>query len=530
MTTTPRARKPHPAADTRPAEAQEDGLPPPGRPERTPKDGGNGAAGAGPDSAAEIAAIRAEGLDGKQLRMARRLAARHGIEATSDYDAVRLLRRRGLDPFRKVGLFEVVEGAPGARPTGRAHPAGAAPDAPGTAGRPATPAEDAEAVRAREIRRIQRDIARRRRLRLALLCARLAVFVLLPALLAGWYFFRIATPLYGTQSEFVIQQAEAGAAAAGAGAGGMFSGMSLATAQDSITVQSYLQSREAMLRLDADLGYRAHFSRPEIDPLRRLEPEATMEAAYRLYQRNVTIGFDPMEGIIRMEVVAADPETSAAFSRALIGYAEEQVDQLTQRLRADQMTGARASYDAAEARVLAAQDRVLALQERLGVIDPATEAGGVMARIAGFETELAQKRLELGQLLDNPRPNAARVAGVRGDIARLEALIAGQRATLTRGSDGAASLAAITGRLRIAEAELETRQQMLAQAAQQLEAARIEADKQVRYLSLGVSPIPPDEATYPRSAENTLLAFLVFGGIYLMLSLTASILREQVAA
>ena len=194
------------------------------------------------------------------------------------------------------------------------------------------------------------------------------------------------------------------------------------------------------------------------------------------------------------------------------------------------MTGARDSYDAAEARVLAAQDRVLELQERLGVIDPAGEAGGIMTRIAGFETELAERRLELGQLLDNPRPNAARVAGVRGDIARLEALIDTQRGTLTRGSNGAASLAAIAGRLRIAEADLATRQQMLAQAAEQMEAARIEATKQVRYLSLGVPPIPPDEATYPRSAENTLLAFLVFGGIYLMLSLTASILREQVAA
>jgi capsular polysaccharide transport system permease protein len=64
----------------------------------------------------------------------------------------------------------------------------------------------------------------------------------------------------------------------------------------------------------------------------------------------------------------------------------------------------------------------------------------------------------------------------------------------------------------------------------QLEAARIEANRQVRYLSMGVSPVAPDEASYPRSFENTALAFLIFGGIYLMLSMTASILREQVTA
>ena len=62
-----------------------------------------------------------------------------------------------------------------------------------------------------------------------------------------------------------------------------------------------------------------------------------------------------------------------------------------------------------------------------------------------------------------------------------------------------------------------------------METARIEANRQVRYLSLGVSPVAPDQATYPRSFVNTILAFLIFSGIYLMISLTVSILREQVS-
>ena len=63
-----------------------------------------------------------------------------------------------------------------------------------------------------------------------------------------------------------------------------------------------------------------------------------------------------------------------------------------------------------------------------------------------------------------------------------------------------------------------------------MEAARVEANKQVRYLSLSMPPVPPDEATYPKAFQNTLVAFLIFGGIYLMLSLTVSILREQVSS
>lgn len=63
-----------------------------------------------------------------------------------------------------------------------------------------------------------------------------------------------------------------------------------------------------------------------------------------------------------------------------------------------------------------------------------------------------------------------------------------------------------------------------------METARVEANRQVRYLSLAVNPVAPDEATYPRAFENTAVALLIFAGIYLMISMTAAILREQVSA
>jgi capsular polysaccharide transport system permease protein len=284
-----------------------------------------------------------------------------------------------------------------------------------------------------------------------------------------------------------------------------------------------------MLRLDDELGFKSHFMDPAIDPIQRLPEDASNEDAYDLYQRNVEIGYDPTEGIIKMEVVAADPAVSAEWSRRLISYAEEQVDSLTERLRRDQMAGARESFEEAEAKMVAAQQRVLALQEQLGVLDPTAETGALMSQITTFETQLAEKRLQLQQLLDNARPNQARVDGVQGDINRLNALIADLRSQLTSATGENASLARVNSELRVAQVDLETRTMMMQAALQQLETARIEANRQTRYLSMGVQPVAPDEPTYPRAFENTLLAFLIFAGIYLMVSLTASILRDQVS-
>lgn len=489
---------------------------------------------------ADLTAIRAEKLSERQLRIARRVARLHDIHVDSDEEAVLRLRERGIDPSHRAALTQILssEGSraqsapaantPALRPKPAETPVPAAPQPNDNPQRTPLPSRETltEEKRAAEIYRIQRDIALRRRRRLAMLVMRLLLLVVLPTAVVGWYYFRIASPLYATASQFQIQRAETLSAGA---EGGIFSGSALATNPDSVAVQSYLTSRDAMLRLDADKGFKQAFQNPEIDPIRRLPADASNEEAYDLYRKSVKIGYDPTEGMINMEVIAPDPLLSQDFSLALIAYAEEQVDQMTARIRSDQMQGAEASYRDAEEKMLAAQRRVQDLQQQLGVLDPAAEGTVVMNQIAILEGQLATKRLELGQLLTNPRPQQSRVSGLQGDIERLEEMVAATRSQLTQGNEQRTSLAAITGEMRIAESDLLTRQDLLAAAATQMESARIEANKQVRYLSQSVVPIPPDRPTYPRAFQNTLVAFLIFSGIYLMLSLTASILREQVS-
>ena len=130
----------------------------------------------------------------------------------------------------------------------------------------------------------------------------------------------------------------------------------------------------------------------------------------------------------------------------------------------------------------------------------------------------------------NANPNQARMDPLKRRIATLETEIATLRARLTEDDDSGQSLARVQSELALAEADAETRQMMLAEALQAMETARIEANRQARYISLSVAPVAPDEATYPRAFENTVVAMLIFAGIYLLLSMTAAILREQVSA
>ncbi|WP_137699726.1 capsule biosynthesis protein [Marimonas lutisalis] len=489
----------------------------------------------------DIDAIRREGLTGRQLRMARRVAQKHGLAPISDFDAVRQLRLRGIDPFQRANMLELVapEGGGGGAGDGCG---GAVPPAEGglpAKGRvqlpqtvqlgktqlPSTETTSAADRRAAEIMNIQRDIARRRRKRLALLMTRLSAFVFLPTILAGWYYFVMATPMYSTKTEFLILQADN--TGAGGGLGGLLP-TQYATSQDSIAVQSYLQSKDAMLRLDEAMGYKAHFSQGWIDPIQRLDSDATNESAHKLYKKNVKIGYDPTEGVIRMEVIAADPEVANEFSKHLITYAEERVDELSRQKREDAMRTARESLDKAKAERRDAQETLVRLQETQGV-DPSEQLGVLRQQIAQFETQLQEKQLQLQALLDNSRPNQAKVDGTQGDIRRLENLLAQLNAEMTDAVSGDSSLAAKAARIEMAKADLATADLFLQSALQNEKQTALEANRQVRYLTVPVRPIASDAPAYPRAFENTILAFLIFAGIYLMVSLTASILREQVS-
>ena len=267
-----------------------------------------------------------------------------------------------------------------------------------------------------------------------------------------------------------------------------------------------------------------------MDALQRLDDGVTNETAYKAYKKRVQIGFDPTEGIIKMEVVTPSPELSYNFSKALIGYAEQKVDQLTQRMRKDQMQGAGEGYEKAEINFTIAQDRVVELQEKLGVLSPEGEIAAQMSLIQQVETDIQLRQLELIELLDNPRPNATKRSVLEKSIESRKNLVKKLRTEMTLGAEGETSLAKITTELQSAQAQLRLRQELLAASLLQLETARVEANRQTRYLSLSVSPAIPDEASYPRAFENTLLAAVAFAGLFLMISLTASILREQITS
>lgn len=194
------------------------------------------------------------------------------------------------------------------------------------------------------------------------------------------------------------------------------------------------------------------------------------------------------------------------------------------------MAGARESFGEAEVKMLEAQRRTVELQEKFKVLSSEVEVGLITTQIGALETQLTQDRLSLAQMESNANPNVARMDPLKRRMATLKAEIDNLRSKLTEDDADGLSLAKVQSELLVAQADVTTRQLMLAQSLQAMESSRVEANRQTRYLSISVNPIVTDEPSYPRAFENTLVVMLIFLGIYLMITMTAAILKEQLTS
>jgi len=455
-------------------------------------------------------------------RMARRKAVRMGLSPSSGEEAAKMLEERGFDVTRdRVTMLDTATADQNPMPGKAKAPGQAPPDKD-------NPDVITDEQRRADILKIQKSIARRRQARFFLIALRLFFFVAFPTYLTGYYFYTVATPMYQVDSQMVIQKPDSGGSSSALG--GLLGGGGLSNLEDSVIVQGFLLSREAMLKLDAENGFIAHFQQEDIDDIQRLPPDVSLEAAYKKYQKYVSIGYDPTEGVIRMSVIATTPEKATEFSRALIRFAEVRVDKLAAPVRNDQLLVAQSNYQAAEQAVLDASDHVLELQQNRGVFSADAELSGQMGILNSLEGQLEQRRLNLAEINSNAAPNQAQVNAIEQEIKGLSDRIAERRAAMLTTDDASASLARVSGELRIAASNLEMRQLLLQQSLSSLEMARMEANRQTRYLSLAVAPVAPDVPTHPKSLENTALAFALFFGLYIFLSLTIAILREQIGS
>lgn len=363
------------------------------------------------------------------------------------------------------------------------------------------------AATARLVSSALRPQARRRRLlRISfLLC------VLVPSLIGAFYFAFIASDRYVSGAGFAIRGFEVNGSTdfLGAMAGLASSGT---TTSDSYIVLKYMSSRDLVEKVDRDVSLRKVFAREDVDFLSRLDPALQIERVVEYWDGRIAVVFDSVSGIISFEIEAFMPEDAQAVAASVVQYAQDLVNELSRQARQDMVSFAESEAQRAERRLSDALAALRSFRDRQNAIDPAGTARIELDLVGGLQRQLAEVEARIAVLDDSLDSRAPSLRNLNRQAEALRTQIQERRRAIGK-AEPAGGLAekALTGQLAEYEAlevERNFAQQAYASALSSLETARVDANRQQRYLAVYAAPALPQYPLYPRRVQNVVLIFL----------------------
>lgn len=355
---------------------------------------------------------------------------------------------------------------------------------------------------------------------------KLLLFALLvPTFLSLIYFGLWASPMYIAEARFAVRGAENGVIDAG-GLPSMLLPAGSAIGTDVNIVTEYIQSPDIMEAVDKELHIFDHFASHDYDIISRLESDATRDERLSYWQWAVKPSLDPETGIVALSVKAYEPDVAKKLAEAVLAKSEALVNAMSRRAQDDAITLAMREVKTAEGRVSKAQEAMRAFRDRSGMLDPTSTAGGLQGIVSELESEVVKTKAQIAEASTYMSKDAPALVGLRARLAAVEKQLAAEKLRLA-GESKLGSMTSIAGEYEDLQIESEFARQQLVSAMTSLEAARVKAEAQSRYVVAFQVPVLPDESLYPRPFLFTLFVFVGALVIVGICSLIIAAVREH---
>lgn len=330
----------------------------------------------------------------------------------------------------------------------------------------------------------------------------------LPTLLATVYYGLIASPVYVSQSSFVIKS-PGQKATPSLSLANLVQSTGLSSGQEQTKeVLQYIRSRNALKDLESSINVRSKYSERGGDFLSRFPAplrDSSFENLYRYYGSMVGAEVDQDSGLAVLETHGFTPQDAYQINARLLDLSELLVNRLNERAEGRAIAEGERRVAQAEERVRNARIALSAYRNQQELIDPTKQAAGVLEISNKLVSEQAALQAQLDLMLRVAPRNPA-IPALRNRIVAVGREIAAQNGRAVGTPTGIASKLSSFEKLNV---EQEFATQMLTAANASLEQARTDAQKQQFYLERVVEPNVPDEATLPHGLKRVLTVFAV---------------------
>lgn len=336
--------------------------------------------------------------------------------------------------------------------------------------------------------------------------------VFIPFLLGAFYYSLWASDRYVSGAGFAVRGVNAGS---GLDAVGALTGLAStgSTTSDSYIILEYLKSRDLLEKLQKDLDLRKAFTSRNIDFFSRMDEDLTIEEFVTYWRTMVSTSFDSTSGVLRFEVQGFTAEDAQHIAQKALFYIQELVNQLSETARQDSVKFANQEVSRAETRLRKALLQLRDFREKEQSLNPTASAQMHMELLGNLERQLVEIRARMAAISSSVSQDAPTMVALRRQAEAIEAQIATRTAGMTgkvSKTDAGAALSELLATYETLEVEKNFAQKAYESSLSFLEKARIEADRQQRYLAVYSNPALSEEPQYPR---RLWMLFLLFTGL-----------------
>lgn len=324
----------------------------------------------------------------------------------------------------------------------------------------------------------------------------LGLVCLSPTLLAAGYYGLIASGRYVSHAVFLVRTASKPSGDSGLGAFLSMAGLGRAE-DDTFTVQNFLESRDALRRLQAQMPLVDMYGRDGLDLLSRYPSVlygSSNEDLFRFYKRMTLVNYNSTTGLTSLDAEAFRPDDALQIARSLLAMGEDLVNEVNARIHQDAVGSAEAEVKRQEERLTDAQVATTAFQNRETMIDPVSNSVMVSEIVGKLQSDLAQQQARIADMsVASPNNPSLPVLLRQADVTRQQIVREQQRVTSAK-----EGLADKLGQYQRLTLEREFATKALGVASTSLDAARTEARRKQLYIERVVEPELSDLPTLPQ--------------------------------
>lgn len=346
--------------------------------------------------------------------------------------------------------------------------------------------------------------------------------VVLASLLVIVYYAFVASPRFVSESQFVVKEAGSNDIALGglAALGGSSPSM-----RDALILQTFIESREMAMKLDAAVQLKAHYESKDWDFFSRLYSESSKEEYIQYYQNHVKVFHDEMSDVLFVEVQTFDEDYSLKVANELLSISEEFINQLSDKMVLQQLDYAQQEVTRAYDELSQQQTNLVQFQDDFKLYSPEIQGGALVEAINQLEMELITAEAELKSLLVVMREDSVDVINKQIRIDSLKAQIAQEQARLTQKDQ--VSLNKVHREFKEIQLKSELAADLYTSALVNLETVRADAYGKVKHLLVIEYPALAEDQKYPRRLYSIFTWFVSLLLIYAVGRMVYTIIKEH---